>query len=441
MKFTPRPYQQDIIDHVAGNTSAFVLAQMGAGKTSALLQSLKQVKPNRVLIIAPLRVAKHTWPDEIKKWDNFAKYTYAVAVGTPKQRTAAVEGSARIVIINQENVTWLIDKMWSKLNFDMVVIDESSAFKSASSKRFKALKKLRTKKPISRWVLMTATPTPNSLMEAWSQMFLLDGGKRLGTAFYNFRNRYFNSDYMGFKWELKPGAGKKIRDKIAELAVVVERYDGLPDRVDLTERVYLPPKVRNEYEQLSKDFLLELQDSDITAVNAAVLVGKLQQLASGAVYRDDKEYEIYHNAKLDALQSLVDQAEGENLLVAYSYRHEYERIKAIYPHAVSIKDPDVIGRWNRGEIKMLLAHPASAAHGLNLQDGGRRIIWYSPTWSNEMKLQFDARLHRQGQKDHVYVHTICADSTIDDEIVKAVAGKKSAQDILLAAVKKYREKI
>lgn len=438
MIFEPRDYQQRIIAHIEGHESAFVLAQMGSGKTAATLHSLKTVRPKRVLIIAPLRVAKHTWPNEIAKWSNFEHYTYAVAVGTPKQRTEAIMGGASIVIINQENVVWLIDNFWDKLNFDMVVIDESSAYKNASSKRFKALKKLRDKGKVKRWVLLTATPTPNSLMEAWSQMYLLDKGERLGKAFYSFKQRYFVSDYMGYKWEPRPKAEAFIREKIAETAIVVERYDGLPDRVDLIESVTLPSKALKAYEELERDNLLELDFGEITAVNAAVLVGKLQQLAGGAIYKDDGDYEIYHDAKLEALQGLLDQAEGENVLVAYNYRHEFERIMEKYPEAVSIKDRDAIERWNRGEIKLLLAHPASAAHGLNLQDGGRRIIWYSPTWSNELKLQFDARLHRQGQKDHVFIHTLCADSTIDHEIVQAVADKKTAQDVLLAAVKKYR---
>jgi len=438
MNFTPRDYQGRIIDHIKTRNESFILAQLGSGKTAATLESFKAVKPKRVLIIAPLRVARNTWPDEIKKWDNFSKYTYAVAVGTPKQRTSAVMGNASIVIINQENVVWLIDNFWDKLNFDMVVIDESSAYKNSSSKRFKALKKLKDKGKVRRWVLLTATPTPNNLMEAWSQMYLLDKGERLGKAFHNFKNRYFVSDYMGFKWEPRPNSEVFIRQKIAELAIVVENYDGLPDRVDLIETVELPKRARDTYEQLVKDQLVELEHTDITAINAAVLVGKLQQMASGAIYTDDKDYEIYHDAKLDALADLLDQAEGENVLLAYNYRHEFDRIKAKYPHAVSIKDKNAIERWNKGQIKLLVAHPASAAHGLNLQDGGRRIIWYSPTWSNELKLQFDARLHRQGQKDHVFIHTICADSTIDDEIVQAVSSKRTAQDVLLASVRKYK---
>lgn len=438
MNFTPRDYQQTIIDHIVGHESAFVLAQMGSGKTAATLEAFKHIRAKRVLIIAPLRVAQHTWPNEIQKWHNFEHYTYRVAVGSPKKRSEAVLSKASIVIINQENVSWLVDTHLKDLNFDTVIIDESSSFKNSSSKRFKSLKKLRAKDTVKRWVLLTATPTPNSVMEAWSQMYLLDKGKRLGTSFHAFKNRYFVSDYMGYTWTPRPNTERFIRDKIAELAVVVERYDGLPDRVDLTETVSLSKSVMAEYKELAKEFILDLGDTEITAANAAVLVGKLQQLAGGAIYRDDGAYEVYHDTKITALQSLVDQAEGENILVAYNYRHEYERIMEAYPHAVSVKDKDAIDRWNRGEIKMLLAHPASAAHGLNLQDGGRRIIWYSPTWSNELKLQFDARLHRQGQKDHVYIHTIVAEGTVDDDVIVAVQGKKSAQDVLLDAVKKYR---
>lgn len=437
--FTPRPYQKQIIDHISNHPVAFCLCAMGSGKTAATLESFKKIRPRRVLIIAPIRVAKHTWPAEIAKWSNFTKYTHAVAVGTPKQRMSAFTSTSSIVIINVENVPWMIDNCAKQLgDFDCVVIDESSAFKNPSTKRFKAIKKLVTANMIKHWILLTATPTPNTLLEAWPQMFILDQGQRLGKSMTAYKQRYFESDYMGYNWTPREGAEDIIRSKISELAVVVESYDGLPERVDLREEVQLPANVMGAYRQLEKDAIQKIGDDMITAVNAAVLIGKLQQIAGGAVYDEEGKYHIYHDAKLEALQSLVEQAEGENLLIAYNYQHELERILSVYPDAVNVKDKGAIDRWNKGEIKMLLAHPKSMAHGINAQDGGRRIIWFSPTWSNELKMQFDARLHRQGQKDRVYVHTIVATDTVDERIIAAVRDKKSAQEIVLATVKKYR---
>jgi len=437
MNFQPRDYQRQIIDHIKTHDHAFVLAQMGAGKSASCLQALKELpapRPKRVLIIAPLRVAKSTWPAEIAKWDNFANFKYAVAIGSAKVRTAAILSGAPIVIINVENVPWLVENFAKQWKFDTVIIDESSAFKNSNTKRFKALRKMRQHPRINRWILMTATPTPNSMLEAWSQMYLLDEGKRLGRTFHSFKQRFFNSDYMGYKWEPKQGADVTIRNKIAELSVVVENYSGLPDRVDLNEYVQLTAKDYADYQALEKESLL---GQDITAVNAAVLAGKLLQFASGAVYDDYGEHQCIHDEKIEALESLVEQAEGENILIAYNYKHELSRIKESFPDAVNVKDPDAIERWNRGEIKILLAHPASASHGLNLQDGGRRIIWFSPNWSNERTMQMNARLHRQGQTDHVFVHTIITQGTIDEEVVEVLAGKKSLQDALLNAVKRH----
>ena len=439
MNFTPRDYQQMIIDHIATHPHSFILAQLGSGKTAATLQSFKTIKPKRVLIIAPIRVAKNTWPAEIKKWDNFSKYTHAVAVGTPKQRLMAFTSSASIVIINVENVSWMIENCAKELGgFDTVVIDESSGFKNPSTKRFKAMKKLRAAGFIKRWILLTATPTPNSLLEAWPQMFLLDQGQRLGKSMTAYKQRYFTSDYMGYNWEVREGAEPIIRSKISELAVVVENYSGLPDRVDLTEEVQLPKQAMLQYRQLEKDAIQKLGDDMITAANAAVLIGKLAQIAGGSVYDENSNVHHYHDEKLNALESLIEQAEGENVLVAYNYQHELDRIMKLYPHAVNVKEKGAIDRWNKGEIKILVAHPKSMAHGINAQDGGRRIIWFSPTWSNELKMQFDARLHRQGQKDQVYIHTIVAKDTVDEKIISTVKQKKSIQEIVLESVRKYR---
>lgn len=438
MQFSPRDYQKPITDKIVSDHSAFIIATMGAGKTASTLDGISRLfdefEVARVLIVAPLRVASHTWPSEVAKWDSFNHLTTKTAIGSPAKRHAAIAAGAQLTFINRENIPWLVKEYGKKWPFDMVVIDESSSFKNSSSQRFKAFKKVR--KFVDRWVLLTGTPTPNSLLEIWSQVFLLDGGERLGRAYSAFRSRYFESDYMGYKFTPRPGADKQIHDAVADLCVVVEKYDGLPDRVDLTESVQLPKKARDQYDEMVRELIIEMGDDEITAVNAAVLVGKLQQLCNGAIYNEAGDVVEVHDEKLNALDDLLEQSEGENVLIAYNYKHDLTRIKARYPDAVDIKEDGAIDRWNAGKIRMLLAHPASAGHGLNLQDGGNRIIWLSPTWSTELKLQFDARLHRQGQQKPVFIHTITVDESVDGDIIEAVTHKKSVQDILIDAVKK-----
>lgn len=438
MLFSPHDYQKPISDKIATEQSAFIIATMGAGKSASTLDGLTklfdQFEINRVLVIAPLRVAEHTWPTECDKWDSFNHLTTATAIGPPAKRNAAIMSGAELTFINRENIPWLVKTYGKKWPFDTVVIDESSSFKNPSSQRFKALKKIRPL--VSRWVLLTGTPTPNSLLELWPQVFLLDGGERLGRTFSAYRSRYFESDFMGYKWTPRAGAEQQIHDAVADLCVVVEKYDGLPDRVDLTETIQLPKKAQSQYDEMVREMIIEFGDEEITAVNAAVLAGKLQQLCNGAIYDENRKVIDVHSEKLDALDALLEQAEGENVLLAYNYKHDLARIKERHPEAVDIKEKGALERWNKGEIRLLLAHPASAGHGLNLQDGGNRIIWFSPTWSTELKLQFDARLHRQGQEKPVFVHTIIAENTIDGDVIEAVTTKKSVQDILIEAVKK-----
>jgi hypothetical protein len=431
MKFIPHDYQRAIGEKIkAGN--AFIICAMGGGKTAATLDAIKDAQ-SRILIIAPLRVAQHTWPAEIAKWENFQHLDYSVCTGALKKRLAALDANSKVTIINRENVDWLVTHYGAKWPFGVVIVDESSSFKNQSSRRFKALRKVR--KLVKRFVLLTGTPAPNSPLELWPQAFLLDGGKRLDTAFTRFRETYFDSDYMGYNWTPKPGASEKITNAISDLCVVVEKYDGLPERVDIEYPVELPRKVLAACEAFEKEFLAELDGEAITAANAAVVAGKLAQVASGAVYDDEGIPVHVHDEKLDALEELLEASEGENVLVAYNYRHERGRIKERFPHAVDIKDDGAIDAWNRGEIKLLLAHPASAGHGLNLWEGGRRIIWFSPTWSNELKQQFDARLYRQGQQDNVFIHTIVATGTVDEKIVDAVLNKKSVQSIIIDRIK------
>ena len=433
MKFTPRSYQQDIIDFVAANKRSFIIAAAGAGKTSAVLSGIDP--SDKTLIVAPLRVAKHTWPDEIKKWD--FGLSYSSVIGPAKVRQAALKVKASVYIINVDNLVWLLNQ---QIGFDHIIIDESSMFKSPSSKRFKETRKWLRNRGSVKVTLMTATPAPNTLMDTWAQMALLDDGQRLGRSFSGFRSRYYESDYMGYQWTPKLHAAKAIKDKIAEVATVVENYAGLPDLVELTEYVDMPDAAWSDYEQMKKDALLEFEDEDISAANAAVVVGKLAQIAAGAVYDDQRNVRIYHDAKIEALKDIVATT-NDNILVAYSWQHDAERIRKALPNAVDIKEDGAIDRWNAGKVKLLLAHPKSAGHGLNLQDGGRRIVWFNPTWSNELKIQFDARLYRQGQSKTVFVHTIMAQGTIDEDVLEAQKNKWSLQKMLIDAVKKARNAV
>ena len=427
--FIPRDYQSRIIDKIhAGD--AWIIALMGAGKTASTLEAIKNL-PGQTLVIAPLRVASHTWPAEIDKWANFANLDYAVATGPLAKRQLAVRAHKSVTIINRENIPWLLDYIGKKdWPYSTIVVDESSSFKNPQSKRFKALKKVVT--ITKKVVLLTGTPAPNSLLELWSQMFLIDQGQALGKTYSDYRNRFFTVDYMGYNFELRDGAQAKIEKLIAPRCLVVESYIGLPARADLIESVALSKTVMKRYSDFENDCLETVDNvTSLTAVNAAVLAGKLLQIAGGAVYGEDREVQFVHDTKILALESIVEQCEGENILVAYNYKHEAERIKERFPNAESIKAPGAIDRWNRGEIKMMLAHPASAGHGLNLQAGGNRIVWFSPTWSNELKLQFDARLQRLGQSQPVFIHTIIAEGTIDEDVLAALETKQTIQQIII----------
>lgn len=436
---TLKNHQLPIVDKIIHSPSAFIIAKMGAGKTSATLYALKHLFDNfaieHVLIIAPKLVATDTWPNEVKKWAQFKDMDVAIAIGTPAQRKAAIAKRAMITIINRENIPWLInDHLKSKWFFDMVVIDESTSFKNPSSQRFKAMKKVRAL--TERVVNLTGTPKPNSYLDLWSQVFLLDGGERLGRAFHSYKQRWFESDYMGYNYVLKKGADEEIEARIKDLCVVIDTYSGLPNRVDLTETVVLSKKEANAYQQLKKKMILEIEDNDITALTAGALVGKLQQMANGAAYNEAGTPIPIHTRKLDKLEALLEHCEDENVIVVYNYKHDVERIKQRLKHAVEIKEKDAITRWNNKEIKLLLLHPASAGHGLNLWEGGRRLIWFGPTWSSEFKLQCDARLYRQGQTETTFIHTIVCEGTIDEDIMMAVENKVTLQNILIENLKK-----
>jgi len=442
-------YQARAVEWIRTRSSCALWLEMGMGKTAstltAIVDLLNQLDVARVLVIAPLRVARTTWPDEARKWSHLTGLRVAVACGSAAQRRAAIASGAEVVTINRENVPWLVDLVGDRWPFDMVVIDESSSFKSPQAKRFKALRRVRHR--IDRLVELTGTPAANGLLDLWAQLFLVDRGERLERAFSRFRDRYFASDYMGFTWTPKDGAREAIYQACADVCLTLSAadYQTLPPRIDNVVGVDLPEDVAEQYRELEREFVLELAGADVTAANAAVLAGKLLQFTNGAIYANtprldggaDRVVVQVHDAKLDALRSVVEESAGEPVLVAYAFRSDVDRIRAAFPRArVLDDDPATIAAWNRGEVEMLLAHPASAGHGLNLQDGGRIAVWFGLPWSLELYQQFNARLHRQGQTRPVVIHHVLARGTVDDVVFDTLAQKDATQAHLLDAMKR-----
>lgn len=445
-KFIPHDYQEYSIKKIIENNQAGLFLDMGMGKTVSTLTAVSELMHNyfdvqKTLVIAPLRVAKYTWSEEVQKWDHLRYLKISKILGSKKQRLKALNEPADIYIINRENVVWLVEHFEKRWPFDMVVIDELSSFKSNKSKRFRALRKVRPF--IKRIVGLTGTPTPNGLIDLWPQMYLLDQGERLGKTITGYRERYFvpgKSDparHIVFEWIPKKHAEERIYEKISDICVSMKSIDflDLPDRVDHEIKVKLSKTAREKYEQLEKDLLLPFQDSDVVADSAAVLSSKLLQLANGAVYDEVKQVQHIHDDKLDALEELVEQANGKPVLVFYNFRHDLDRLKERFKDAVHLQTDEEYRRWNKGEIPILLTHPASAGHGLNMQDGGNIIIWFGLTWSLELYQQANARLHRQGQKQTVHVYHIIADDTVDERVMKALKSKTLTQDELMEAVK------
>lgn len=394
---------------------------------------------SRVLVIAPLRVAESTWPDEVAKWDHTRHLRVTKVLGTERQRLEALRADADIWVINRENVGWLVDtcgKMWP---FDMVVIDELSSFKSSKSHRFRALRKVRPL--VKRIVGLTGTPAPNGLMDLWSQVYLLDGGERLGKTITGYRDRYFTPGRRNrsviYDWVPKPGAEAAIYAKLSDLCVSMRAGDWLsvPEKVDRVVTVKLAPEVREQYDRLERDLLLPFAGADVVAGTAAVLSNKLLQLANGAVYDEYKQVQHLHDAKLDALEDLIEAANGKPVFVNYLYRHDEARIKERFPYARTLDGPKAVADWNAGKIRLLLAHPASAGHGLNLQAGGNILVWFGMPWSLELYQQAIGRLHRQGQAERVFVYHLVAEGTMDEDVMRALSGKAASQDALMAAVK------
>ena len=443
MKFIPHDYQQYAIDFIKNNEVAAVLLDMGLGKTSITLSAVNDLifdsfEVSKVLVIAPLRVARDTWPAEIKKWDHLKHLRYSVAVGSESERLAALRKEADIYIINRENVDWLVNKSRVSFDFDMVVIDELSSFKSHQSKRFKSLLKVRPF--IKRIVGLTGTPSSNGLMDLWAQFRILDMGKRLGRYITHYRSAYFLPDKRSadriFTYKPADGAEQMIYDRISDITISMKSADylKLPECIINEVPVFMDTKEKAIYETFKEDMVAKIKDEEIDAANAAVLSGKLLQMANGCIYDEDKKAIKIHDRKLDALEDLIESANGKPLLVAYWFQHDLARIKERFP-VREIKTSKDIEDWNQGRIPLAVIHPASAGHGLNLQTGGSTLVWFGLTWSLELYQQCNARLHRQGQTDTVVIHHIIAKGTIDEDVMAALQRKEKIQNALINAVK------
>lgn len=449
MRYKPHEYQKYAIEFIKKNPIAAILLDMGMGKTSIVLSALNELmfdsfEVTKVLIIAPLRVARNTWSDEIKKWDHLNGIRYSIAVGMAAERLAALKEDADIYIINRENVPWLIEDSGLPFDFDCVVVDELSSFKNWQAKRFKALMKVRPK--IRRIVGLTGTPSPNGLMDLFAEFKILDMGERLGRFISQYRVNYFKPDRMNgpivYTYKLLPGAEDRIYDKISDITISMKATDYLdmPELISNEYKVYLDEDERSKYEEMKDELVLQLPGGEITAANAASLSGKLSQLANGAIYDDDGSVNTFHERKLDALEDLIESANGKPVLVAYWFKHDLTRIterlnklKIVFEKLDFDKS---IEKWNAGELQVGLIHPASAGHGLNLQSGGNVIVWFGITWSLELYQQTIARLWRQGQTSGtVMVIHIVTEGTVDERILKALEAKDQTQSALIDAVK------
>ena len=446
MEFKPHEYQKMAIDKIYETPRCGLFLEMGLGKTVITLTALEDMIYNsfevgKVLVIAPLRVAEDTWSRESAKWEHLKHLRISKILGAPSQRRAALAAEADIYIINRENVVWLCDELsvaggWF---FDAVVIDELSSFKSPKAQRFKALRKYITR---SRRVIgLTGTPAPNGLIDLWSQIYLLDGGERLGRTVTGYRERFFLPDKRNqttiFSYKPKEGADKAIWDRLSDICVSMRAEDWLtlPERIDNVVTVRMTDKQRAAYEKFEREQYIQFIEGEVTAVSAAALTNKLLQYSNGAMYKADGDYIETCEGKLDALEDIIEAANGKPVLCFYSYKHDLERIQKRFPNAVKLDNAEDIENWNNGMIELLLAHPAGAGHGLNLQAGGNIIVWFGLTWSLELYQQANARLYRQGQENAVVIHHLLTEHTVDERVYQSLQGKGEVQDELLDALK------
>ena len=442
MKYNPHDYQKYATKFIITHPISAILLDCGMGKSSITLNAINQLmydyfEVSKLLVICPLRVA-NTWVDEIAKWDEFNHIIYSLVIGSETERLRALNSKADIYIINRENVDWLINKSGFPFDFDMVVIDELSSFKSAAAKRFKSLLKVRPK--VKRIVGLTGTPSSNGLMDLWAEFKILDMGERLGRYITHYRNNFFIPDkrnqQMIFSYKPRPGAEDAIYRLISDITISMKSADFLkmPECIMNEVEVELSEKERSVYDKLRQEMVISLGEEEIDASNAATLSGKLLQMANGAIYNEEKSVFHIHNRKLDALEDLIEGANGKPVLVAYWYKHDLDRIKKSFK-VREIKTSKDINDWNNGKIPIAIIHPASAGHGLNLQSGGSTLIWFGLTWSLELYQQTNARLWRQGQKSTVVIHHIISKDTIDEDVMKALKLKEKTQTAPINAVK------
>ena len=476
MRFVPHEYQRYCTEYIKTHPIAALFLDMGLGKTVITLSAIKDLmletfEVSKVLIIAPLRVARDTWPAEIEKWDHLKGLDISVIVGDVKTRIAAVHHPAMIYIVNRENIRWLVEyyeKNGMRWDFSMVVIDELSSFKSPKAQRFKDLKKVRpmakrvvglTGTPgnlmdlwaeipfVKRWVGLTGTPSSNGLMDLWAEIGILDGGERLGKFIGRYREAYFKAGSMNpatgivFQYVPRQGAEEMIYQRISDITISMKALDylNMPDCVPTRYEVEMNTEERKIYDMLRQDLLIPLKDGDIDAANAGALTGKLLQMSNGAVYDENGKARVIHDHKLEALEDLIEASNGQPVLVAYWFKHDRERIinhlSKLKIKVRDIKSSTDIKDWNAGNIPVALIHPASAGHGLNIQQGGHILIWFGLTWSLELYQQTNARLWRQGQTHVVTIHHIITKNTVDEDVVTALEQKDMTQEKLISAVK------
>lgn len=442
MKYNPHNYQSFAAEFILEHPVCCLMLDMGLGKTVVTLSALWELALDyfdigKVLVIAPKRVATDTWPRELSKWEHLTGLTASLVIGNREQREKALNCPAFLYIINRENVCWLVEN--HRWDFDTVVIDELSSFKSNRTERFKAMKKVRPL--VHRVIGLTGTPAPNSLLDLWPEMYLLDMGQRLGRFITGYRERFFIPDKRNreivYSYKPREGAEDAIYSLISDICISMKAVDYLdmPERIDNRIEVEMSAKEKKIYDDFCRDMVVQIGDEELDAVNAGVLSGKLLQMANGAVYGDDRRVLPIHSRKLDALEDLVEAANGKPLLVAYWYKHDLARIRERFPEARCIDTSKDISDWNAGKVPLALIHPASAGHGLNLQEGGCTIVWYGLTWSLELYQQLNARLWRQGQKHTVVIHHIITKGTHDEDVMKALENKDMRQSNLIAAVR------
>lgn len=442
-------YQRESIQHIIENRFSALFLEMGLGKTVSTLTAIQYLMYDdlditSVLVIAPKRVAENVWTEEIEKWEHLKHMKVSLISGTPAQRRKAIQQTADIYLLGRDNVKWLCDQYGgSVLPFDMLVLDELSSFKNPKSQRFKALRKVQSS--FRRVVGLTGTPAPNGLIDLWGQIYLLDRGERLGKFVSHYRDEYFRPDKRNgaivYSYKLKDKSEERIYSKIGDICMSMkaEDYLKLPGRIENNIKIKMPAAIRNKYEEFEKDQVMTLlkDDQTISAVNAAALSTKLLQFANGAIYDEDGGVHEVHDLKIETIKELIEDANGKPILIAWTFRHDRDRLmealKKYKPR--ELKDGKDIADWNSGKIQIMLMHPASGGHGLNLQAGGHIIIWFGQTWSLELEQQFNARLDRQGQKNVVIVNKLICSNTIDEDVIRAQKRKKSGQDGLMDAVK------